>query len=455
MKQATLLIGIIVLMAIGLGFVVGSPFLTLIGGVDVDFKSYEAKDHWAGVACGGNNPTRSADGLLLDQKEYIASWSPNLIGQRVTIAGGIQWLDRFLRISYVDKLRVQLTIDLMDGKGEQVVLDTEVAASTAFTVPLARTTFCYPTSYWDIVSPDGKTVIPEGSVLHASWWYHEFIDAWYLVGEQRSVLHTGIGILNRNQDQVTVGETACFTWHVGYVSDPVTKRGWSAHVVSGAQGYKTVAGPQVLTDTDGQVCYKTSDADFSSATPNNELRAFLKNELWDKSFDITTTITAALKAFAPTCTIKGTSPQSPRQGDQVTVSFECKPASAKAEDRIKLIKVLYGWGGIDQEAQVGPTDTSYSFVAAQSGYVRWEVIAYTNGNVPSGTKSVDIQIEHQKSREFITDTIPWALIAAAVVFILGLLFILPKAKDTKIFLLLLIFLGIIASAAYYGVQRYV
>lgn len=259
---------------------------------------------------------------------------------------------------------------------------------------------CFPSAYWDIVSPDGKSTIPEGSVVRGEWYIHLWLGGWHLAGSQESRVHTGIGWISRAQDQVVVGDTACWRYQVGYVTDEKTGKGWTVHVTSGAQGWKTVLGPIALTQTDGEICYDVQPADFSTSSTANELHAYLRNELWGKSFDITTTITQEQLAHASSCKISGVSPQSPKQGETVTVSFACTPASSAAEDAIDRIVVRWGYGSDDHSANLTAGTRSYDFVAGQSGYARLVVIAYTVNNVPSATRSVDIQVEHQPSNVF-------------------------------------------------------
>ena len=270
------------------------PYLATIDDVDLNLKAYSPRG-WDGGGCTGglctmvppNGP--GGPGNLLDQSEYVASWSPNLIGQRVTLQGGVR--PALITGCTITGYHYDLHLEV-DGEPDQHVLSTDVSSTLSFAGGWVAT----PSLYWDMKSPDGKTVIPEGARVHARFYYRCFSltgEGWNLAAEQTSFVHTGIGTVNWGKGQHLVGETAVATWHIGYVAEPQTNRGWTVYVTSGAQGGKTVAGPIDITQTDGRISYVVTDADFSTANPANELTVHLKNELWSKQYDVTTTITKA------------------------------------------------------------------------------------------------------------------------------------------------------------------
>src|SRR3990170_4509938 len=150
MKQQTTMIVVIVAFALALGFVLGSPLLAVVG-----FDSSFHSNGW-GAACGGNNPTTGSDGQFLDQDSYVASWTPNLIGQRVTMSGGVS---DAVGLGIVDDRMYKLFLRI--GTESMTVYESHIQTGTSIFSGIR----CYQSAYWDIKHPDGKTVIPEGAVI--------------------------------------------------------------------------------------------------------------------------------------------------------------------------------------------------------------------------------------------------------------------------------------------------
>lgn len=411
MKRTLAIALLLILLVGGLG---AGLTLTMIGGLNTDFRTNSSSGSWV-AACGGNNPTTGSDGKLLDQDKYIASWSPSLIGQRATIAGGYD-IGKIQALG-VDDASYTLTLYIEDSP--LVVYSSKVTIPSGVGLSGIR---CLAPAYWDIAHPDGRTIIPQGSVLQAKIGIHIIFGDWFY-GVQESFIFTGIGDIRRNQDQVIVGETASWGYEVGYVSDDISGRGWTYSVYSTCSA-NIVVGPTVVTQTQGSFSYVVKPTDFSTGCRANELRASLKNELWSKDFDITTTITQEELANAPSCDIKGVSPQSPKQGETVTVSFSCSPASSAPAAAIDRISLRWGYGSIQNEIDLAAGTTSHSFVAGQSGFIQFMLIAYTVNNVPSGTDSVEIQVDHQPSKTILGGgNWNWLiLIIAGVLLILGGIF---------------------------------
>jgi len=84
----------------------------------------------------------------------------------------------------------------------------------------------------------------------------------------------------------------------------------------------------------------------------------------------------------------------------------------------------WGYGSIQNEIDLAAGTTSHSFVAGQSGFIQFMLIAYTVNNVPSGTDSVEIQVDHQPSKTILGGgNWNWLiLIIAGVLLILGGIF---------------------------------
>jgi hypothetical protein len=386
---------------IGLHISGALPF-SVVGFTDTSVKQID----WQGVT-GGGCTKNVMPGNLNAEINYVASYLGNGKGETVFVCGAININPNEGSFGTVgigtDAVSVDIYINLGQGAGEQLVAHWQTNLNPANIQ--GGKWYQVTNGQWDIMSPDGITIIPTGAVITTKMnahvlWYKIFPfptedRGWGQVAEQKAVVTSGIGNVAFEKGQYVVGETARAKWHVGYVTSTAQpNKGWNIYIASTAQG-KTVAGPIVLTQLDGYIEYVVQAADFSTAAPANELHVYLRSAVADHAWDISSTISPAFVARAPSCTTGGFTPQSPRQGQAVNVTFSCSPATADPADSVKSIKVYWGYGS-DAIVHVLPAGaTSDSFVAGQSGYLRVNIIAYSASNVPSAAKRIDVTVEHQ------------------------------------------------------------
>jgi len=376
MKLPTMLLAIMVLLAIGFGFLLGFP--GLIAGANTTTQSQSnAGWHGEGQLPGSGGTTTSGGRELLDDDEYVLSWSPDLNGQRITLGGKGIADHGFPAACIMDVGAWEYRLFYEPGHTAAATLQSTASGWIATNTVLIETR--------DFI-PKGR--ISEG-ILQAELWGHCAGGSFVPLAVDQAYLLSGIGSINRVRDQVQIGQTASFSWRIPYVTDDATGRGWAVDIFSRAQA-KTVVGPMTLEDLSGSVSYQTVAADFSASlgTPN-ELVATLRNELWDKSYDVTTTIDIA--GQGPTLTITGFTPENPKQGDSVTVAWTATP-NPDTKQPIDRIIIKYGFGGVDAEQELSADATSYSFVVGSQGTVRVVVIAYDAANRPSPTDSTDIRV---------------------------------------------------------------
>ena len=430
--QWTLLLAFTVLLSFGFGVMVG----TKLDVANTQTQVYHNAG-WVGVV----NPAYHDQ--MLDEADYVASWSPNLIGQRVTADGGFGGDGSWVQCNAEDLgYRFQLSIP---GVGKSTVLpsgapwdDPNGGSGRLQTVGTSGSYYLagirYAASiYWDIMSPDGKTVIPEGSTIHAEFWLKCQFGSWVELESDEARIHTGIGGVSWDRDPALyqVGDVASCSWNVGYVSDPATHQGWSLFMTSTAQGGATVSSVASISTLTGGVSYKVTSADWAPNT--GKLYCILRNNLFDKDFVVAGTVDNA--TLSPSLVVTKITPQSPKQGETVTIFWTATP-NPVTKSPISSIEVIYGWGGPDNDVKLPGNDTSYSFTAAQSGYVRVAVGAWDSEGRPSGFKNLEIQIDHQEAGGGLSiaglDIGAWAILLTVLIIGVGVFFVSKDAKNPSI-----------------------
>lgn len=421
-RLALFLIVVIVLsifLANQVGLLTSGP---LAASADTTTHSYDYYGAYGGGATGNCLPSDAAcspNGNFLDADAYVASYTPNQIGQRSTAIGALLLKDECQApfgsaCVAIEVTEIQIQLAISYPGGSNIIVGNYTNAPNKQVVDLGKW-YQEINTYWDIVAPDGKTIIPSGTILtavlraHVVWVLIGVLGpynqdkGWGIVASDQANVITGIGTIgftNAHSDAnggmyYITGETASFTATVGYVSQPgSTTAAWNVYIFSEAQN-KVVFGPTSITQLTQSFSYKVQAADFSNASTNSELVLYLRNGVYGYAFQIPSVVRLEDVAHMPTCTQPTISPQSPQQGQTVTLSFSCTPASTASIDQIKLIKIEYGWGTIETTVTLAGSATSFSFTASQSGYVYVAITAYTNGNVPSGTQNLKIQIDHQ------------------------------------------------------------
>lgn len=414
---------VIALVASQAGLLTSAPNLTSTA-ADTKTYTYDWYGAYGGGATGNCLPSDvscSPAGHLLDQDGYVASYDQNQIGQRATAIGAALLNPNECTAPFgsvcagisVTEFQIQLALVYPGETTGRVVGNYTTAPNRQ----LVETGKWYQeiNTYWDIISPDGKTIIPSGTVLkallraHVVWTLigvlgpYQVDKGWGPISSTQANVITGIGTIqftNAHSDTqgniyYLTGETATFQATVGYVSQPGSATpAWNVYAY--CQATNTVCyGPADVTQLTQSFSFKIPDSAFSNKSSNNEVVIQLRNALYDYDFKVAATVRAQDVVHMPTCTQPIVSPQSPQQGQTVTLKFSCAPASGAAIDQIAKIKVEWGYGTIENTVYLAGSATSFSFTASQSGYATVAITAYTVGNVPSGTSNTKIQIDHQ------------------------------------------------------------
>lgn len=365
------LLAILIVVVLVFGIFIGLQFVLVPVALTTTSTTNTGRN-WVGA--GGGFP----GGEMLDQTTYIASWSDDLDGQKVTMQG--KHAESFGTQCILDGVRY--LVDINEGGGWVRVEERVFSGFFGGTSPVSGPIHQYRL----------HGIIPSGAGVRVQYDGHcagaEPVGGWIPFVHDEARIVSGIGNVEWEENQYTVGETAIVRWEIPYVTDEASKTGWSLFVHSTASDL--VVGPIKLNTTFGSYRYSVTSADFAVQSDcRNELVAILRNELWDKDFDTTTIIDVS--GLAPSVQITGWTPLAPEQGDLVTVRFD---ASKNAESDLELTKFIakYGYGGVDKEIVLGPEAREFTFAAGAAGTVHVEVIAYDSGCRPSPTSEADIKI---------------------------------------------------------------
>lgn len=414
---------VIILLSIFVVAQFGVPLSTVLTPkADTTTHSYDFYGTYGGGATGNCLPSDAAcspAGNFLDQDNYVASYNPNQIGQRATAIGAVK-LENECQAPFgsscaaIQVTELKITLTLIWPDGTQVSVGNYTSAPNKQLVSLS-VWYQEINTYWDIISPDGKTIIPSGTILHADLYAHV---KWLLIGvlgpytqdkgwgriaSDEGNIVSGIGSItftNPHADSqgniyYITGETVTFSATVGYVSQP-GQSGFAWEVYAYCEAANAVVyGPKSVTQLMQSFSFTLGANCFSNKSANNEVVIQLRNALYNYDFKVAATVRPEDVSHMPTCTQPTVSPQSPQQGQTVTLTWSCTPASSAPIDQIAKIKVEWGYGTIQTTVELAGSATSYSFTAAQSGFVNVAITAYTVDNVPSGTSNTKIQVDHQ------------------------------------------------------------
>jgi hypothetical protein len=257
-----------------------------------------------------------------------------------------------------------------------------------------------PALPFQIYSPDARTAIPEGSILHAEQWLQMSClpgtpGGWFEMASVEANIHTGIGTSTFTaRGPFTVGDTVTCNWQVGWIP-PTPGTFWTIGMTSTAQGNKTVTPFQTITTIQGGISYTVTTADLGSGPGGSgKLWCFLRNNLFPKDFDDVAVTTASCKSNPPSFTITGISPVTPQQGQTVTISFSSAP-NGVTRSPIARIDIAWGWGNPSTQLSLGGNTTSYQFLAAQAGFITFTGIAYDSNGCPSASAKTILAINQQ------------------------------------------------------------
>lgn len=405
-----LLLGLVVVAVVLVALAAGVGLMETFPAVDTTTNRIQNAG-WEGAgATGGTMP-----GELLDDDEYVASWSPDLVGQRVTIQGAVHDVGTFECL--VESIRYDVSLHF--GAKSWPVLAWERGNN-----PLGAQVgqwFPFPSVQWDVDHPETGRLVPHGSYVHATASIKCALGSWVTVAEDNAVIVSGIGSVRWSKSTYQVGEKASVSWDIPYVSDDASGTGWSLYVYGSAQNKEVVPLTRLRTLT-GSMSYTVSPLDFTQAADcRNELTVVLRNELWDKDFETATTVDAT--SLIPKVTITEVGPRDAMQGDTVTVKWTVE-VNPQSKSPIQKVIVKYGYGGVDNEKELPAGDSSFSFVATAEGTVHFEVIAY-DGGCRAAIDMVDIRIGEPEPEET-TDLL--LLVLGVVLLVIGLLMAVFSGK---------------------------
>ncbi len=369
------IVAILVLVTLVLGLVIGLSFQVTGVPVNTTTQSYENAG-WRGRGQfrgdGSNNPGSE----LLNDDEYIASWSPELNGQTATAA--LHMTDVFFGCN-IDSIRYDWYKNSGAGWGAPVHSTTvQPGIGFAKEADMPATTY----TIMGLIQGGGLAVI---SLAHCAF------GDWVPMARDEAHVFSGIGSVTWGKRQYTSGETASVTARVGYVSDDATGRGWFVTIFSTAQNRVVVS--ERIAQTVQRFDYQVTTADFSTKSGcRNELVAILTNELWDKDFETATVIDVT--GAGPKVSNIDYQPRMLNLGENVRITWSSAPNS---QTQLPLEKhvVKYGFGGIDKEVELPATDREYIIRLTSVGTLHVEVIAYDTGCRPSEPAALDIRVSQE------------------------------------------------------------
>lgn len=369
-----LAVGIVVLVVIAMVAAVWAGLLAVA--VNTTTQTHKNAGWRGGGQFAGDGSDNPGNELLNDD-EYIASWSPDLNGQVAT--AGLHIGKEDIVGCSPDSARYDWYINSGGGWGNPVLVTDVGPGGIVFVLQTSADVKSTTYTIRGLTHGGGVRVI---AYIHCS------LGSWVPMAQDEARVLSGIGDVAWGQAQYTVGDTASVTARVPYITDDTTGRGWLVTVYSTAQN-RIVATVRVIQLVQ-RIDYRVTTQDFTvSAGCRNELVAILTNELWDKDFDTSTVIDVS--GAGPTARITGFLPLKPEQGDTLIVKFEATPNPDTDLSLTKLI-IKWGFGGTEQEKELPPTATEQQIPLGASGTLHVEVIAYDSGCRPSPTAELDVQV---------------------------------------------------------------
>jgi len=424
-----LIIGVLVLLVVSLAL---GGFLFETGAFEVNTNAESLS--FAGVSGLGGYDVGDRHEVVPWDK-LIASWLADGKGQEVPWSVKVSIADpgncgNTLGVSgcnriYIDEVDVNVIIEGPGIPFQLLAPTTRVQRPSsdqwecttqfpgAFGVPACPETWNVQAGIADLRSPDGKTVIADGTIVTVQattphiYWYDGLNSndkGGALLVIDRVKILTGIGSVRWEGVKgdaaggiyATVGDTIRACWNVGYVTDQVEGIGWYIHAFSRAQN-KVVIPNTAITQLDGCVPYTIASADFipNGTINQNGIDLFLYNEVNAHDVYMTSVNPVGAEGRIPSCTAESWSPQSPKQGETITLKFRCDPATSDPQDAIKEIEVRWGYGTFDHEVILPAGSTMYSFSVTQSGIVNFALRAITVSGIMSGTQNYKISVDYQ------------------------------------------------------------
>lgn len=465
MKQVTTLILVSVVLAVFLGFVLGSPLLTFLS-ADTDTEAF-CKTGW-GDEGGGQYPDpdtptdRNKKGELTDEEIMYLSWTMDGVSEDLGIAGRLRDCGPesfageegtvYVRYAFVtDDNRYIRQDDFPEGV---IVVGSWTGAALPTLFP-ART-IAIDGITWEV---GGKEVgIADGSVLAVELQIRAGFSAWMTIARDEVRLIYAIPDVTRGADTFEVGETGWFSWSIPFVE------------LDGAPAYyltltdentgASLGGwdQRPLTAKNGRAEFQVTP-DLFSTSPDaaNRVRARIYSPIFLADLSDVTVIDD--KDLGPRVTSVEFNAPEFREGDRVEITYSASPNPTTGSPIVRYHVLAHIGGDIAYDQDT--TSTSVSFIADRTGILEVEVVAYDEASRPSPVYEVEATVGNvivlcevnpnlAECRDIIPG-IPWALVAAVAVFAIGLLVMLPQLKNPRVFLIALLMLALVAAGVYFVV----
>ena len=475
MKQASLLVIVIVALAVFLGFALGSPLLGPLVGADTDGRrtvigvedsctqgwlDFQIKGH--GVMSDAETDSRQ-EGEAFTQTIIYFAWlkdgrSQEIVGE-VKIQdcgfGPSQWPDQAYYYFYLNG-KLFYHADIPNG-----YYFRDLGATFGNDGPLGLFSFhIRGFRYCTVpVSSDGTCAseadILDGSVLRVDVHVSDVGPGGYdkvFVFRDELTLRSAVANVwfDKSGYVVEEDEVAFVNWKAptatyqecSHTGTCATRPAYALEVIHENTG-NSLYGPTPITTAGGRIGIVLSPSLYSdSDTAINQLKAVLYTEIAEIDEDFTAS--ASLNGpERPVVTSVSLSPSDIRQGDTVKVSWK----TSGTVTRVRVVVHISG-NEVYRDFVAGDA-TEITFQANVAGFGTAFVTAY-NGANPSDVSKTDFSVGPTYERGNLGDLganwIP--LLAAAGVFIVGLLVSLPVVKNPRIFLIALAMLALLATGVY-------
>lgn len=464
MKQATTLVAIIVLLAVGLGFVMGAWSPLIVGvGFNPDTQTSCAVD----AEGGGQFPDVPTDavkrGEIFDKSTLYYSWLHTGASQSLGVAGAFSQCQGSQAIFFRVPTGARYSWEINNGGGlERIVQDElptgNIPFSGGFTDSparlAARTVVLDGNTFEDA---NGKEVaIRDGAVLKVTLEIAVSRD-WFNIASDQVQLRSAIPEVRWDREIYEIGDTATVRWRIPVVqiegtpayhlsistmNDAAPVGSWSQVPLSSLTGTASVTVTEGMYDP-GNI---------------NRLRAEVFSQIVRAGIQDTAVVDDIQKA--PQLLSVQITPREPREGDEVTVTIDAAPNVGTGSPIVKYYllasidgAVIYDSFSTDnviklRASRTGVLTAEASAIDAEGRTSRVARVQATVGNV-----IVDCEVypDLPKCKSPLAG-IPWALIAAGLVFVLGLLLILPTVRNPRVFAIALGLLAVVAVGVYYVVS---
>lgn len=467
-KLTTTQLIVIVLLAISLGFVIGSPLLQAVTVPFDPVTKTSCTDH---RIRGGN-----LGGEIFDDKEYSYAWERTGQSEKIDIRATIENCQTLSAGSV--KVRYEVLInngvdgsEVTRGGVKYDRLRTDAFPDGVYR-PACHGNDCTPLGAGRIAlaSPppfriDGYAYkdekgelkpIHDGSVIRVDVWDVTVTDAGQLTASDQARLRSAIPDVEWKAGAYKVGETAVACWEVPRVTiENATGYYGTVLELNGHTAAKDAAGVPIerrpITSVTGCFRVPVLDAYFATSEPcTNALRVVIYSPILKVDDDET--------SVQPAVTITGGDPPSLtdvrfdrkeyREGETIHVVLTGSGRITKWYVRA----TIEGLEALPGTFLGGGTTANVTFVATQTGTLELEARPY-NGCVPGETKEFRVVIEPEiPSRcELFPDVcrdggLPWFALAAGVVLALAGVGILVGSKGNVVFVLVgvgLLVLGVV------------